>query len=95
MRTNEEMPLAAIQTHSEMKKQNGYQKGTNMKSAKQGKGGLSAEKIETMFSLLAPEARGVFLSGDFNLGYLFSSSYKRGKRGMADLSLFRPGSLPV
>ena len=71
-----------------MEKKNGYQKGTNMESAKQGKERLSAEKIETMFSLLAPEARSVFLSGDFNHWDSSSHPLVKGKNGVWRTSLF-------
>ncbi len=46
------------------------------------------EKVKgTEFSLSAPQAQSVFLSGDFNQWDLSSHPFKRGKNGMWKISL--------
>jgi len=48
---------------------------------------INVKKIETEFSLVAPQAGSVFLSGDFNQWNTSSHPLKKGKDGQWKLSL--------
>ena len=53
---------------------------------------VSVKKTETEFSLLAPQAESVFLSGDFNQWNISSHPLKKGKDGKWKISLsLNPG----
>ena len=57
--------------------------GTKKKQGKK----LNVKKTETEFSLLAPQAQSVFLSGDFNQWNTSSHPLKKGKDGKWKISL--------
>jgi len=63
-----------------------------METTTQKNEGLSAKSAETEFSLLAPQARCVFLSGDFNHWNTSSHPLEKGEDGVWKTSLrLNPG----